>query len=88
MSILQHDSKRTSQIRLFDLVNIDAVITNLTVLYVIEAVDQVRDRRLTCARRTDEGNLLSRLRVKLHVMQYDLVIVVAEIHTIKYNIAL
>ena len=49
MGILQYDTQRLPQIRFFDLVNIDAVVTDLTILNIIETVDQVRDRGLTGA---------------------------------------
>ena len=40
MGILQYDTQRLPQIRFFDLVDIDAVITDLTILNIIETVDQ------------------------------------------------
>lgn len=49
MGILQYDTQRLPQIRFLDLVDIDAVITYLTILNIIETVDQVRDRGLTGA---------------------------------------
>ena len=56
MCILQYDSKRSSQIVLLDLININSVITDLTILNIIETVDQIGNRRLTGAGRTDECN--------------------------------
>ena len=47
MGILQYDTQRLTQIRFFDLVDIDAVVTDLTILNIIKTVDQVRDRGLS-----------------------------------------
>ena len=65
MGILQNDTQGTTQIRLSDLVDVDAVVTDLTILNIIETVDQVGDRGLTGSGGTDKGNLLSRLRIQL-----------------------
>ncbi len=88
MSVLQHDSQRTAQIRFLNLIDVDSVIPYLTVLNVIEAVNQVRNRGLTRAGRTDEGNLLSRLCIQLHVMENHLIIIISEIYAVKYDVAL
>ena len=52
-----------SEIRFLNLVNVDSIITDLAVLDIIETVDQIGDRRLTCSGRSDECNLLSRFGI-------------------------
>ena len=88
MGILQYDTQRLPQIRFLDLVNIDAVVTDLTILNIIETVDQVRDRSLAGTGGAYKCNLLTGLCIHLDVMQHDLVIIVAEVHIIEYYFTL
>ena len=88
MRILQYDPEGTAQVRLLDLVHIDAVISDLSVLNIIKTIDQIHDRGFTGARCTDKRNLLSGLRIQLDIMQDDLVVTVAEVNLIKYDISL
>ena len=60
--ILQHDAERVAQVRLFDVVDVDAVIADLAVGDVVKAVDEVGDGGLARAGRADEGQLLPGLR--------------------------
>lgn len=69
MGILQYDTQRLPQIRFFDLVDIDAVITDLTILNIIETVDQVRDRGLAGTGGAYKGNLLARGGIQFDVVQ-------------------
>ena len=87
MRILQDHAEAAAQIVLADLVDIDAVIPDLTVRNVIEAVDEVRDRRLACARRADKGDLLARRRIEIDVMQNDLLWRIAEVHVMEHHVA-
>ena len=48
--ILQNHSHRTTQIVLFDLGDIDIVVSDLSVVYVVEAVDEICDGGFACAR--------------------------------------
>ena len=73
VGILQHNAHGAAQICLFDLIDIDAVVTDLAVGNVVEAVQKVGDRSLTRARGADKGDLLPRLCVNADVVQYDLV---------------
>ena len=52
-----------SEVGFFDLVDVNAVITDLTVLNIIKAVDQVGDRCLSGTGGADKGDLLSRRRI-------------------------
>ena len=47
--LLQNETQRSSQVLLLDLVDVDSVVTDLTVRDVVEAVDEIRDRRLSRA---------------------------------------
>ena len=87
MGILKHDPEGTSKICFFDLIDIDAVVPDLSVLNIIEAVDQIGDRRLTRSGGTDKRDLLSRFRIQLHIVEHDLVIVITEIHAVKHDIS-
>ena len=79
VGILQHDAQRAAQIGLLDLVDVDAVVADLAVGDVVEAVDEVCDRRLARARSSHEGDLLPRLRVQADIVQDDLFGNVAEV---------
>lgn len=71
-SILENDSKRSSKIRFFNLLNINSIISDLTILNIIETIDQVRNRRLSGSGRSYKGNLLPRTRFQFDIMEYDL----------------
>ena len=62
VGILQHNAQRMPQIRFFDLVDVDAVITDLPVGHIVESVDQIGNRSLSGSGGADEGNLLPRRR--------------------------
>lgn len=63
MRILKNNPQGTPQICLFDLINIDAIIADLTILDIIEPVDQIRNGCLSGSGRSDECDLLSRLSI-------------------------
>ena len=70
----RYDAEGPTQVGFFDLIDVDAVIADLAVLDVVKAVDQVCDCRLTGPGGADKCDFLSRLRVQLYVVEYDLVI--------------
>ena len=84
--ILQDDPERPAQIAFFDLVDIDVVVADLTVLNVIEAVDQVCDRRLAGPGGPDEGDLHAGFCMDPDIVQDHLVVPVAEIHAVEGDI--
>ena len=88
VGILQYHTKGPAQIRFFDLVDIDIVIADFTVLNIIKAVNQVGNGGLTGTGGPDKGNLLSRFGKHADVMQYNLIFRVPEVHVIKDNVAL
>ena len=87
VGVLQHDSERAAQVAFFDLIYIDVVKTDLTVLYIIKPVDQVGDRGLACAGGADKGNLHAGLCVDPDIMQDHLVIPVSEVDAVEGDIA-
>ena len=87
MGILQHDSQGTAQIRLLNLIYINAVVTYLTILYIIKPVDQIGDGGLACTGGAHKGNLLPRFCVQFHIMQHNLIIVVSKVYPVKYHVA-
>ena len=87
MRILQDHAEASAQVVLANFVDIDAVIADLAVRDVIEAVDEVRDRCLACARRADKGDLLARRRIEIDVVQNDLLWRIAEVHIVEHHVA-
>ena len=86
VGILKYDSQRMTEICLLDLVDVDSVVADLTVLHIIETVDQVCNRGFTCTGRTYEGNLLPRLCVKGQIMEYHMIIGISERHIKESNV--
>ena len=87
IGLLQDNAEGPAQVRLFDLVDVDIVIADFTALDIVETIDQVGDRRLAGAGRTDEGDFLARQGMQVDVMQHDFVIGVAEIDVLERDIA-
>ena len=78
VGILQHNSQRMPQICLFDLVDVDIVIADFSILNVIKTVDQVGNRRLTRASGAHKGQLLPRLCIERNVFEYHFIVGVAK----------
>ena len=87
LDVLEDDAQGATQVRLADLVDVDAVVSDLAVGDVVEAVDQVRDRRLAGARRAHESDLLSGLRPQGDVVQDLLLAVIGEVHALHDKLA-
>ena len=88
MGILEHDAHGSPQVRLFDLVDVDAVIADLAVGNVVEAIDEVGDGGLAGAGGAYEGDLLAGLCPEADVVEHQLILVIAEVHTIQGDAAL
>ena len=69
VDVLQDDADRMTEIGFFDAVDVDAVVFDLAVGVVVEAVDEVCNRRFARAGRADEGELLAGLGVERDVVQ-------------------
>ena len=85
--ILQYDAEGMTQIVFFNLIDIDTIVADLTILNIIETVDQVRDRSLSGTGTSDKSNLLTRCCVEVYIVEHDLIRVITEINIIKDNIA-
>ena len=81
--VLQNHTKRSSEVSLLDLVDVDAVVSDLTVGNIVESVDEVGNCCLTCTCRTYESNLLSRFGVQRNSVQNSLVFFVTEHYVFK-----
>ena len=58
MRVLQDHGQRPAQVVLSDVLYIDAVVSDPPLLYIVKPIDEVRDRGLARAGRTDERDLL------------------------------
>ena len=76
------------QVVFFNLIDIDPVVTNLAVLHIIKAVDQIGDRCFPGAGGSHKGNLLPRPCIYLNIVQNLLFLRIAKIHMVKYHIPL
>ena len=85
--ILKYDSQRTSQVIFLNLGDIDSVVTDLTFLNIIEAVDQVCDSCLSCTCRTYESKFLARFCEEADVFQNDFIRIVSECNVFETNIS-
>ena len=88
MRVLQDDTEGPAQIILLDIAHVDAVIGDVAALNVIEAVDEVRDRRLARTGRADEGDLLAGLGIEREVFQHRLVRIIGEVDVVEADVAL
>ena len=88
VGILQDDAQRGTQRILFDRLDIVAVVQDLALLDIVEAVDEVGDGRFARASGADKGDLLARAAIEVDIVQHDLARVVAEIDILKDDVAL
>ena len=87
VGILQHDAQRAAEVGFLDLVDVDAVVPDLAVLDVVEAVDKVGDGGLAGTGGADEGDLLARTAIEVDVVQDGLARHIAEIDIRKGDVA-
>ena len=87
VGVLEHDAQGAAEGRFLNFIDIDSVISDFSVLYVIEAVNQVGDGGLARPGRAYKCNFLTGLGKQLDVMEYHLGWVIAEIHSVKNNAA-
>ena len=86
--ILQYHTEGTAQGRFRDPADINAVVSDGTLLDIIEAVDQVGDGRLSGSGSPHKGHLLARLRVKRNVMQDCLFRHITKVHIVELHMSL
>ena len=68
MRILKHHGNVAAQVVPLNMADINAVDGDGPALDIVEAVDEVRDRRLSGSRGTHEGDLLPRPRVEADIL--------------------
>ena len=85
--VLQHYAQASAQVGLADLVDVDAVVADLAVGDVVEAVDEVGDGRFACTGGAHEGDLLTGFGKDAHVMQHLVVGRVAKVNVVHANVA-
>ena len=78
--ILQHHAKRSAQARARDVARLDAVQLNATGIHVVKSQQQVDQRRLTAACRTDKRKPHTRLGVDADVLKKLAVLHIGEIN--------
>ena len=83
MCVLKNDSKRMSQIILFDLGNIDSIITDLAFLDIIKTIDQIGYGCLTGSGRADECQFLSGLRIQADIVKNCFVFIISKGYILK-----
>lgn len=88
VGVLEHHAQRPPEVRLFDLIDIDVIVTDLAVGDIVEPVDQVGNGGLAGAGGTHEGHFLAGFGVQADVVQHHFVRCVAEIHVKELYIAL
>ena len=87
VGVLQNDAQRVAQIGLLDLVDVNTVVTDLAIVDIVEAVDEVGDGGLARAGGADEGQLLAGLGVEGDVVQNRLFRRVAEVDVEEAHVA-
>ena len=87
VGVLQHDAQAAPQVRLADVVDGDAVVTDLAVGNVVEPVDQVGDGGLAGAGGTHEGQLLAGLGKEADVVEDGLALLIGEVHMVEPHVA-
>ena len=88
MSVLQNDAQGPAKVRFFDLVDVDAVIPDFSVLDVVKTVDQIGNGGFSHSGAAHEGDFLTRLGKELDMVQDDFFIAVSKIHIVKHDAAL
>ena len=68
MGVLKHHGDMAAQLVPLNMADINAVDSDGPALDIVEAVDEVRDRRLSGSRGTYEGDLLPRPRVEADIL--------------------
>ena len=87
IDILQYHSQGTAQIFFSNFVDIDSVVLNLAVVYVIKSVNQIRNGRLAGSGRTHKCHLLTRLGIHRYIMQNHDILFISEVHIFQIDFA-
>ena len=81
--LLKHNAKLAPQIVELDLAHFNAIHQNTTFIWVVEAGNQVDNRRLTGTRMSHQANHLTRLDIKTEVIQHSARLVIAKANLLK-----
>lgn len=87
VGILQHKSDFSSDRLLVKLPDILSVDQDPARLNIVKPGQQVDNRRLARARRSDEGDRPARLRMQRYVLEHDRIRIVAEVHPVEHDFA-
>ena len=88
VDVLQNNTESTTKSALSNFVNVDAVVANLAIFNVIEAVEQVSNGCFTSTCCANKGNLLTRFCIKRNIMQYGMTRLVAKVNIKEANVSL
>ena len=86
--LLQDDAHAAAQRVFTDIGDGDAVVEDMSALYLVEAVDEVDDGGLACPCASHEGYLLSRVGIDIDIEEYLFLGGVAEINVLEVDVAL
>ena len=75
-----------AQIRLFDLPDIDAIITDGSIRYIIKTIDQIGNGSLSGTSRTYKSYLLARFCIQCNIMKNCLTRIITKIYIFKTHI--
>ena len=87
MRVLQHNAERPAQAGLGNVLDVDAVVRDLAVIDLVEAVDEVGDGRLSGARRAHKRDLLPRLGKQVEVREHTGARHVGKVHGMEAHVA-
>ena len=85
--VLQHNAERPAQAGLGNVLDVDAVVRDLAVIDLVEAVDEVGDGRLTGACGAHKRDLLPRLGKQVEVREHTGARHVGKVHGMEAHVA-
>src|SRR5690554_3942994 len=85
--VLEHNPDVLAQRSKFIVSDINAVYGNFAFVDLIKPVEQINDRRLARARRSNKSNHLSFAYVKVNILQHILLIVIRKPHVAELNVS-
>jgi len=87
VGILEHHGQGVPQVVLLDLVDVDAIVPDLSVRHIVEPVDEVCNGGFPSTGGSHKGNLLTGGCIQAYILQNFLVGLIAEGHIVKFHIA-
>ena len=86
MGILEHDAKRAAQVVFLYMADINTIICDRTLLYVVKTVNQIGYGGLSRPCGSHKSQLLPRLRIQADVMEHCMPRLVSKVHILKPHI--